>query len=61
MSFPYDVSDNQFNEQFTFVHTDAPAPEIPTSAVVATFAASILGPVALLPAAGWCAAKTFSK
>ena len=61
MSFPYDVSDNQFDEQSAFAHTDDPAPKIPTSVGVTALAVSILGPIALLPAAGWWAAKTFSK
>ena len=40
---------------------DGPADSIPTSIVVAGIATSIVGPLALLPAVGWWAAKAFNK
>ena len=39
------------------VNVDGPADDFPTSLVVGTIAAAFLGPVALLPALGWAAAK----
>ena len=64
MSFPTDVSYDQFIdlEDITEVGPiDGPADPIPTSLVVGTIAATIVGPVALLPAIGWWAAKAFTK
>ena len=40
---------------------DGPAEPIPTSLVVRVVASAVLGPLALLPAVGWWAAKAFSK
>ena len=45
----------------TDVSVDGPADPLPTSVVATVLAVSVVGPIALLPAAGWWAAKRFSK
>ena len=47
--------------EITEVTVDGPADPLPTSVVATALAVSVVGPIALLPAAGWWAAKRFSK